>query len=163
MQVKAWKRKKMPIFKRFCLIYLRSGYYMLIDETMYAEKRVKQFMSDTMVGSVKEDRRYRGKQRGPPKSHKIAIQVPRCRGRRQGEAEVTCHRQHDEVRLDITKSIYFHQGHFLNIGQNRVLSNEQEYLNKMTSEYYSDLYLYHFHSTNIFGYPLVDFWTTEYI
>ena len=31
--------------------------YMLIDETIYAEKRVKQFMLDTMVGSVKEDRR----------------------------------------------------------------------------------------------------------
>ena len=31
--------------------------YMLIDETIYAEKRVKQFMSDTMVGSVKVDRR----------------------------------------------------------------------------------------------------------
>ena len=31
--------------------------YMLIDETIYAEKRVKQFMSDTTVGSVKEDRR----------------------------------------------------------------------------------------------------------
>ena len=30
---------------------------MLIDETIYAKKRVKQFMSDTMVGSVKEDRR----------------------------------------------------------------------------------------------------------
>ena len=30
---------------------------MLIDETIYAEKRLKQFMSDTMVGSVKEDRR----------------------------------------------------------------------------------------------------------
>ena len=30
---------------------------MLIDETIYAEKRVKQFMLDTMVGSVKEDRR----------------------------------------------------------------------------------------------------------
>ena len=29
---------------------------MLIDETIYAEKRVKQFMSDTMVGSVKVDR-----------------------------------------------------------------------------------------------------------
>ena len=31
--------------------------YMLIDKTIYAEKRVKQFMLDTMVGSVKEDRR----------------------------------------------------------------------------------------------------------
>ena len=31
--------------------------YMLIDKPIYAEKRVKQFMSDTMVGSVKEDRR----------------------------------------------------------------------------------------------------------
>ena len=30
---------------------------MLIDETIYAGKRVKQFMSDTMVGSVKVDRR----------------------------------------------------------------------------------------------------------
>ena len=30
---------------------------MLIDETIYAGKRVKQFMSDTMVGSVKMDRR----------------------------------------------------------------------------------------------------------
>ena len=30
---------------------------MLIDETIYAKKRVKQFMSDTMVGSEKEDRR----------------------------------------------------------------------------------------------------------
>ena len=30
--------------------------YMLIDETIYAEKKVKQFMSDTMVGSVREDR-----------------------------------------------------------------------------------------------------------
>ena len=30
---------------------------MLIDETIYAKKRVKQFMSDTMVASVKEDRR----------------------------------------------------------------------------------------------------------
>ena len=30
---------------------------MLIDETVYAEKRVKQLMSDTIVGSVKEDRR----------------------------------------------------------------------------------------------------------
>ena len=30
---------------------------MLIDETIYPGKRVKQFMSDTMVGSVKEDRR----------------------------------------------------------------------------------------------------------
>ena len=30
---------------------------MLIDETIYAGKRVKQFMSDTMVGSVKKDRR----------------------------------------------------------------------------------------------------------
>ena len=49
---------------------------MLIDETIYAEKRVKQFMSDTMVGSVKEDRRCRGKQQGQPKSHEIAIRVP---------------------------------------------------------------------------------------
>ena len=31
--------------------------YMLIDETIHAEKRVKQFMSDTMVGSEKEDRK----------------------------------------------------------------------------------------------------------
>ena len=31
--------------------------YMLIDETIYVKKRVKQVMSDTMVGSVKEDRR----------------------------------------------------------------------------------------------------------
>ena len=31
--------------------------YMLIDKTIYAEKRVKQFMSDTMVGSEEEDRR----------------------------------------------------------------------------------------------------------
>ena len=35
----------MPILERFCLIYLRSG------------KRVKRFMSDTMVGLVNEDRR----------------------------------------------------------------------------------------------------------
>ena len=30
---------------------------MLIDETIHVKKRVKQFMSDTMVGSVNEDRR----------------------------------------------------------------------------------------------------------
>ena len=30
---------------------------MLIDETIYAEKRLKLYMSDTMAGSVKEDRR----------------------------------------------------------------------------------------------------------
>ena len=30
---------------------------MLIDKTIYAEKRVKQFMADTMVGLEKEDRR----------------------------------------------------------------------------------------------------------
>ena len=30
---------------------------MLIDKTIYAEVRVKQFMSDAMVGSEKEDRR----------------------------------------------------------------------------------------------------------
>ena len=31
--------------------------YVLINKTIYAEKQVKQFMSDTMVGSVKVDRR----------------------------------------------------------------------------------------------------------
>ena len=31
--------------------------YKLINETIYAGKRLKQFISDTMVGSVKEDRR----------------------------------------------------------------------------------------------------------
>ena len=30
---------------------------MLIDKTIYAAVRVKQFMSDAMVGSKKEDRR----------------------------------------------------------------------------------------------------------
>ena len=38
-----------------------------------------------------------------------------------------------------------------------------EYSNKMAHEYYSYLYFCHFPSTNIFGYPFVDFWTTEYI
>ena len=46
---------------------------MMIDETIYVKKRVKQFMSDTMVESVKEDWRGRGKQRGPPKNQEIAI------------------------------------------------------------------------------------------
>ena len=49
---------------------------MLIDETIYAEKRVKQFMSDTMVGSVKEDRRTGDAEVSSEvhqKSHKIAI------------------------------------------------------------------------------------------
>ena len=57
MQVKAWKRKIanfeeiLPDLPKIWLLY------MLIDETIYAEKRVKQFMSDTMVGLVKEGRR----------------------------------------------------------------------------------------------------------
>ena len=48
----------------------------MIDETIYAEKRVKQFMSDTMVGSVKEDRRTGDAEVSSEvhqKSHKIAI------------------------------------------------------------------------------------------
>ena len=44
----------MPIFERFCIIYVK---YMLIDRIIYAGERVKQFMSDTMLGSVKGDRR----------------------------------------------------------------------------------------------------------
>ena len=44
----------MPILERFRLIWL---VYMLINETIYDKKRVKQLMSDTMVGMVKEDRR----------------------------------------------------------------------------------------------------------
>ena len=58
VKVKAWKRKKnanfgdiLPDLPKIWLIY------MVIDETIYAEKRVKQFMSDMVVGSVKEDRR----------------------------------------------------------------------------------------------------------
>ena len=38
-----------------------------------------------------------------------------------------------------------------------------EYLNTMALEYYSYLCLCYFSSTNIVGYSLVDFWTTEYI
>ena len=38
-----------------------------------------------------------------------------------------------------------------------------EYSNKMALKYYSYSYSCHFPSTNIFGYSLVDFWTTEYI
>ena len=38
-----------------------------------------------------------------------------------------------------------------------------KYSNKMAPEYYLYLHLWHFPSTNIFGYSLVDFWTTEYI
>ena len=48
---------------------------MLIDETIYAGKRVKQFVGyDGGVGEGgQEDRRCRGKHRGPPKCHEIAI------------------------------------------------------------------------------------------
>ena len=42
------------VLKQLCKIWL---IYMLIDETIYSEIRVKQLMSDTMVGSVKEDRK----------------------------------------------------------------------------------------------------------
>ena len=31
--------------------------YMLIDKTIYAAERVTKFTSDTMLGSIKEDRR----------------------------------------------------------------------------------------------------------
>ena len=57
MQVNAWKGKNAnfgEILSDLPEIWL---IYMLIDKTIYAEVRVKQFMSDAMVGSEKEDRR----------------------------------------------------------------------------------------------------------
>ena len=38
-----------------------------------------------------------------------------------------------------------------------------QYSNKIALEYYFYLFLCHFPSMNIFGYSLVDFWTTKYI
>ena len=38
-----------------------------------------------------------------------------------------------------------------------------KYLNKMALEYNLYSYSCHFPSTNIFGYSLVDFWTTDYL
>ena len=62
---------------------------MLIDKTIYAEKRVKQFTSDTIMGLVKDDRRT-GEAEVSSKVHQKATKYryesllrPRCRGRQQ--------------------------------------------------------------------------------
>ena len=49
---------------------------MLIDKTIYAKERVTHFTSDTMLGSVKKDRRTGEAKvllQGPPKCNEIAI------------------------------------------------------------------------------------------
>ena len=52
--------------------------YMLIDKTIYAGERLTQFTSDTMLGSVKEDRRT-GKAEVSSEVHQKAtsVQTPR--------------------------------------------------------------------------------------
>ena len=51
------EKEKLTILKRFCLIYLKSGYFTCCLMKHYMPRKVKQFMSDMIVGSVKEDRR----------------------------------------------------------------------------------------------------------
>ena len=71
VKMKAWKGKNanfgeiLPEFPKIWLIY------MFIDKTIYAEKRVKLFTLDTIVGSVKEDRRT-GKAEVSSKVHQKA-------------------------------------------------------------------------------------------
>ena len=58
MKVNLWNGEKNANFGEILSDLPKSWLiYMLIDETIYVKKRVKQFMLDTMVGSVKEDRR----------------------------------------------------------------------------------------------------------
>ena len=47
----------MPILERFCLIYLRSGWYTCWLMKQYMPGKEWNSLSDTMVGSVKVDRR----------------------------------------------------------------------------------------------------------
>ena len=57
MKVKGWKRKNCQFGEILLDLPKIWVKFMLIDKTIYPKEIVKQFTSDTMLGSVKEDRR----------------------------------------------------------------------------------------------------------